>query len=364
VEPQIGLLEKLIGHCEIADPTPESLARCCEEILNDYQCECVVVAHAVDPDQPLRILAHAGSGDLMENALFRLDLEDRMALKKASTKVFSDITGKPVFSRSGNMRIQKPSSGVFCVFQAPTLDYFVLGCIHQESKTYDPTLLGNLSAVWNSWKESLWSVVRKTSQVQPKLLDARSAKNESVTLTAAPFEQGKPGVERGSSPGTRSRRSTQLVDEETSLFNKAYFDECLRVEVEKATRFSRPLSLIYLSVGKTGPAGLDLRDPRLSSRMSEILEKSVRHIDVVCRLDTNKFAVILPDTSDSACGMLARRVFYNFKKVLREEDMVFLNVAASSCPKHETYSQSLKEHVETLLEEARKTGPNKAFLFE
>jgi GGDEF domain-containing protein len=154
------------------------------------------------------------------------------------------------------------------------------------------------------------------------------------------------------------------VDEVTRLFNRDYFEECLAIEVERAKRYSRNVSLLYLGVTPQSGGMTRLEENVTATQVAEILGLSLRKVDVICRLEPSQYGIILPDTADNTYGIIAKRVFKFFKQVMGENPPVFLNISASTYPKHAGNHLLLMKNAEDLLEQARQVGPNKAVLPE
>ena len=345
------LVEKLLSNCRQSKLTMAGLESCCEAIIHNYDFNCVYLAYAHTPEQPLWSLAHAGSEELMQNCMHRLGIEDRVALAKVPHKVFTDITGKPKFTASGALRMLKPNGGVFFTLNQEEKDYLLLGCVHEEPRPYEASLLEDLGSVWNQWKQALRDALHQTNLIDPPA----TVKTHSSSKT-------KEEPEHPSQPLTPhlSHRSTHLVDEVTHLFNKEYFEEQLLVEVERAKRYSRSMSLIFLAAGSDGAVG---EDP-LAAQVADVLDECVRKEDIVCRMEGQRFAVILPDTAKETYSTIAKRIFKHFKEVMGERTSVFINLSAASFPDHADAAQALWDRTEALLKQAQEAGPNKAVLSE
>jgi diguanylate cyclase (GGDEF)-like protein len=317
-------------------------------------------------------------------------VEERVTLSKLPFKTYSDITGKPVFNKSGSLRIQKPNSAIFMVLSRLKQDYLLLGCAHQEPRTYEPKFFEDLSAVWKSSQEAICETIHKiqsAGKIGPPVAAAPYAEVKPVQpavdkqpLAPDPVVEKKPVVVKNpivektpvagkktiaaETPASeeKSRRPTLLVDEVTRLFNRDYFEECLAIEVERARRYSRQVSLIFLSVT---PANNNVSNEDLiATSIAEILSRSLRRVDVICRLEKDKYAIVLPDTATHTYGIIAKRIFKYFKQIMGENPPVYLNISASTYPQHAENHISLLKNAEKLLVQAQGTGPNKAVLSE
>jgi diguanylate cyclase (GGDEF)-like protein len=151
-----------------------------------------------------------------------------------------------------------------------------------------------------------------------------------------------------------------LVDEVTRLFNKAYFEESLAIEVERAKRYGRNVSLLFLEVTPLAPLGT--QENQVANQVAEILSNSLRRVDVICRLDSTRYAIVLPDTANNTYGIIAKRIFKYFKQVMGDQPLVYINLSASTFPQHVENHLALYEHTENLLTQAKAAGPNKAVL--
>ncbi len=342
-----------------------NLVACCKDILENFKFDCVFLARASNAEEPLSIVALDGKEEVMDTCLYRLGVEERNALSKLPLKTYLDITGKPVFNKSGSLRIQKPNSGVFMVLNRAKKNYLLFGCAHQNSQAYDHKTLEELSALWKLWQEPLERAVLQVSETGKKDGGIDNSKNETVV-------EEKPGftlinsVTTPQSPELNrdGRRPIVLVDEVTRLFNKEYFAECLSIEVERAKRYSRLMSLMFLSVSPVDGVSSKLDKNLVATQVAEILSKSLRRVDVICRLDQNKYGIILPDTANNTYGIIAKRIFKFFKLIMGDASPVFLNISASTYPKHAADHHSLLENAEKLLAQAQEVGPNKAVLPE
>jgi diguanylate cyclase (GGDEF)-like protein len=366
------LAQKLTTHCKQNRPVPTSLAACCKEILQNFKFDCVFLAHALTPEEIPTSLAFDGKEEVMDAALYRLGVEERVSLVKLPVKAYSDITGKPVFNKSGSLRIQKPNSGIFFTLYKPK-EYFILfGCGHQDSRSYERKELEELSEIWKSWNPVLPETIKKIGvSVKSDPLPPPSAPKAEPAIPvskaeAEPVSKVSPEPPAKAEKKEKSdehRRPVILVDEVTRLFNKDYFEECLAIEVERAKRYSRQVSLLFLSVTPIDKS-LSMDEDRVATQVADILFKSLRRVDIICRLDKHKYGIILPDTDNNTYGIIAKRVFKFYKQIMGEAPPVFLNISASTYPKHAGNHLLLLENAEKLLVQAQEVGPNKAVLPE
>ena len=98
----------------------------------------------------------------------------------------------------------------------------------------------------------------------------------------------------------------------TGLHNRRYFEESLTDHTEAATRYDRPLALLLFDIDhfKTinDTHGHAVGDETLR-QFANLLTRTARKADIVCRYGGDEFAVILPETGTSNAWNFAERVF-------------------------------------------------------
>lgn len=364
----VEIVSSLNHHCQLAEDPREALAKCCRELLDRFGFDAVFLAHAQNVQIVPQPLASAGNEELLTRISYRIGIEDRLAFLKQPGRVLTDITGKPTFTASGTLRIQRPSSGIFSAVELPDKHYLMMGLVHQEARRYENREPEEVAAVWHDWNAVLLNTAAKA--VERSRLEA--AAQEAAAAPADPDRLDRlhlPLVPDGSlgdaPPSDRSvSRSVEMVDENTRLFNRNYFEESLTIEVERSKRYQRDISLILLSVTAVQPIHGEDDWNKLSVRVAEILLKSLRRTDIVCRYDRNKFALILPDTAHQTLGIIAKRIFRFFREAMGSDPVAYLNLSTASFPKSAEGDRALLAKAEDLLNQAVAAGPNKAVLAE
>ncbi len=102
-----------------------------------------------------------------------------------------------------------------------------------------------------------------------------------------------------------------ITDGLTGAYNHKYFQEHLDYEFERAKRYNASLSLIMVDIDYfknfNDQFGHQLGDEALVS-VTRLLKDNLRHIDIVARYGGEEFAVILPNTEEKECFLLAERL--------------------------------------------------------
>lgn len=105
--------------------------------------------------------------------------------------------------------------------------------------------------------------------------------------------------------------SLVLLDALTGCYNRRGFDEHLKVEMVRARRYRRPISLMVLDVDhfkQVNDGFGHLVGDAVLRRVGEVLATQFRTTDVVCRFGGDEFAVIFPETPREEVMKLAERL--------------------------------------------------------
>jgi len=109
------------------------------------------------------------------------------------------------------------------------------------------------------------------------------------------------------------QRSTELTvtDDLTKLFNSRYLTVHLRREIKRSKRYGVPVSLIFLDLDgfkQINDSYGHLAGSRALYEVGQVIQDTVREIDVVSRYGGDEFTVILPQTSASGAMIIAERI--------------------------------------------------------
>lgn len=106
------------------------------------------------------------------------------------------------------------------------------------------------------------------------------------------------------------QRAVALSDPLTGLANTRAFLDRLREEIERALRYGRVLTLVYLDLDRFKEVNDTLghaEGDRVLMRIASIMEETLRTSDLLARLGGDEFGIILPETPYAqAEGALAK----------------------------------------------------------
>lgn len=153
-----------------------------------------------------------------------------------------------------------------------------------------------------------------------------------------------------------------VTDQLTGIFNRRKIDETLQYELERAKRYSTPLSLIMLDIDHfkqvNDTYGHGTGDTVLKE-FTNILSDNRRNTDVLGRWGGEEFMLILPETTLENARTLAERIRR------RAESHDFPTVGKKTCSlgvvefKPEDDAVSLVNRVDAALYSAKNSGRNK-----
>ena len=106
-------------------------------------------------------------------------------------------------------------------------------------------------------------------------------------------------------------RAQATIDPLTGCHNRRGFDEILQMEVARARRYSRPLSLVLLDIDHfkriNDDFGHEVGDHALQ-RIGRAVRHTFRNTDSACRYGGEEFALIFPETPKDEGARLAERL--------------------------------------------------------
>jgi diguanylate cyclase (GGDEF)-like protein len=106
-------------------------------------------------------------------------------------------------------------------------------------------------------------------------------------------------------------RSQVFVDPLSGCYNRRGFDEHLKVEIVRARRYQRPLTLMLLDLDRFKGINDTYGHPagdHVLKRIGEVLLHTFRTTDRICRFGGDEFGMIFPETQKEEVVRLAKRI--------------------------------------------------------
>ena len=138
-----------------------------------------------------------------------------------------------------------------------------------------------------------------------------------------------------------------VTDPLTGLYNRRLFNENFDKELNRARRYSHPLSLVTLDLHRFKEVNDKHGHPRgddVLRAAASTLKKALRTSDSAFRIGGDEFALLLPQTDSSQAYGLSRRIGVVFAEVLRPLELtisVSMDHGVSTFPQDAEYRDQL-----------------------
>lgn len=114
--------------------------------------------------------------------------------------------------------------------------------------------------------------------------------------------------------------SLAITDALTGLFNHRYFQEQLNMEIARARRYNRTLSLIMLDIDSFkayNDTYGHIEGDKVLKEIARVMQENIRHIDIPGRYGGEEFAIILPEANLEEAKIVAERIRNRVQKMRR-----------------------------------------------
>lgn len=161
-------------------------------------------------------------------------------------------------------------------------------------------------------------------------------------------------------------REKARIDELTGLFNRRHFDERLKEEITRHTRYGAIFSMLMLDLDSFKvyndifghPAGDDLL-----RQVGGLIKGSIRASDQAFRYGGDEFAVLLPNTDAESAYHVAERVRQEIASRMQASSTgVTCSIGLSHCPTDGVTPADLVSTADTALYYAKYNGGNRSYL--
>lgn len=159
-------------------------------------------------------------------------------------------------------------------------------------------------------------------------------------------------------------RSQVAIDFLTGCYNRRGFEEHLRVEISRARRYMHPLSMILVDLdhfkAMNDRFGHPVGDHALLS-VGQLLRRTFRTSDRVCRYGGDEFALIFPETDRAEAVRLAERLRARISSTFPDDDMpeaITASLGVAAFPEDAGDAESLVLAADRALYQAKFRGRN------
>ena len=153
------------------------------------------------------------------------------------------------------------------------------------------------------------------------------------------------------------------IDEITGLFNRRHFNECIKQEIDRHTRYSGMLSLILLDLdyfkAYNDVQGHTAGDNILET-MGRLVNAEIRNSDLAFRYGGDEFAIILPQSETRDAFAVAERVRRRIANEMGKKNIKLSASLGLACWPADAYtSGELVDTADKALYHAKQTGGNR-----
>ena len=156
------------------------------------------------------------------------------------------------------------------------------------------------------------------------------------------------------------------IDELTGLFSRRHFEERLKEEIARHSRYGNMFSLLMIDLDSFKTYNDIYGHPsgdRLLSQIGEIVMRSVRGGDLAFRYGGDEFTVILPSTTSGEAYVVAERVRENIAAEMKAKEVaVTCSIGLASYPSDGVMGGELVNVADTALYYAKRTGGDRTYL--
>lgn len=156
-----------------------------------------------------------------------------------------------------------------------------------------------------------------------------------------------------------------VTDELTGLYNSRHFTTALEQEIERAERYGRVLSLVFIDIDnfkQFNDSHGHLAGNHVLQVCSRIITDALRESDSSYRFGGEEFTVILPETRSQEAAAVAERIRHTFeehpfKPEGQEPIFVALSAGVAELQPNE-HATTLIERADSAMYEAKMRGKN------
>ena len=159
-----------------------------------------------------------------------------------------------------------------------------------------------------------------------------------------------------------------VTDSMTGLYNHGYFEQFLRLEIERSLRQRHPLTLMLLDLDdfkQYNDTLGHLAGDEILRELAQVINAVIRKIDLAARYGGEEFAVVLPYTDAPGARIVAERLRqavethpFAYKTTTLAKPLTVSIGLASFTPELKTVAD-LVERADSALYQAKKAGKNR-----
>jgi diguanylate cyclase (GGDEF)-like protein len=170
-------------------------------------------------------------------------------------------------------------------------------------------------------------------------------------------------------PGLQEEART---DPKTGLANMKHFSEACAMEIDRASRFRRPLSVLMADLDhlrEINNGRGHLAGDQVIRRVAEAIRRAVREYDLAARFGGDEFAVLMPESALADAVVVAERIRREVESLSDTGDAgqsapVTVSVGVAHFPRDGKTAGDLLQAADRAVYQAKAFGRNRVFVFE
>ena len=176
--------------------------------------------------------------------------------------------------------------------------------------------------------------------------------------------------------GQAEQRASDLetlaaVDFLTGIYNRRHFEKLARMELARCQRYVRPLSVLMIDIDhfkavndRLGHAAAD----RVLQNIAALCQAEKRDSDVLARVGGEEFAIMLPETAETAAVQFAERLRQQVRETTPTIDgqmvHVTISIGIASASLRTSGVNALMRQADQALYDAKRSGRDKVVMWQ
>ncbi len=162
-----------------------------------------------------------------------------------------------------------------------------------------------------------------------------------------------------------SAREQAMRDQLTGLYNRRFFAEQLRIEIEGYKRSRKPFTVLLMDLDQfkqiNDTAGHHAGDAALRE-VAAIIQRSIRTVDIAARYGGDEFVCLLTDGGQEVGEIVATRILDGARRVGISWGSLTLSIGLATFPDHSQHADELLPAADRAMYAAKSRGGNQLCL--
>lgn len=154
-----------------------------------------------------------------------------------------------------------------------------------------------------------------------------------------------------------------ITEELTGFYNRGYFYQRLKEEINRAERTDLPLSILVIDFDHLkiiNDSYGHLTGDKALQEISKIIRACIRRVDIPARYGGDELVIILPETDSISAFNVAERIRKKIANTpFRNNIPLTVSIGIATYPKDTTQSQTLFERADQAMYQAKQKGANR-----